>query len=336
MYDGRPSPPPDVASPSGRHSVSSAESSGSRIAPDLGGSSARYFPMRSVMYPSSGKAGSSSTKSRGSRGSQGATSARSQSRSLPPGSAEAILTEEGFPDEDDARVKEGMSDDAVKHGAENLGIVPRPQEEGGTSVSSAERPSGPRRSSSRTEGGGGGSQHTVGTPTSDASSDVKPPSLDPFLPEPTTHAKIGDPDSDEEEYDGDEDYDQSPREPSSKVQEQDFADPSTSRRTQSPRPPPTNHSTSLTGGSSSSERPMLMTSRFEHKVTEDGQHLVITGREGELERCEDEVRSVAFRLSTHPSPALTLLALLCSPYTRRVPSRPSASSSRSTTTRTSA
>lgn len=34
--------------------------------------------------------------------------------------------------------------------------------------------------------------------------------------------------------------------------------------------------------------PMLMTSRFEHKVDEAGGVYVLTGREGHLERCEDE------------------------------------------------
>ncbi|GAA5836366.1 hypothetical protein JCM9279_000365 [Rhodotorula babjevae] len=288
MYDGRPSPPLDVASPSGRASVSSAESAGSRIAPDLGGSSARYFPMRSVMYPSSGKTPSSSTKSRGSAGAT--SSGRSQqSRSLPPGSAEAVLAEEGFPDETELGANETMSRDGLQHGAEDLGLVPRPHHEheqrgAGTSAGSAERPSGPRRRSSRTENGGGGSQQTVGTPSSHTSSDLKPASLDPFLSEPTTHAKIGDPDSDDDEYDHEDDS----GEPSSKVQEQDFGDPTSTRRTKSPEPRSAPLSTTLTGDSSGSDRPILMTSRFEHTVTADGQHLVITGREGALERCEDE------------------------------------------------
>jgi len=34
-----------------------------------------------------------------------------------------------------------------------------------------------------------------------------------------------------------------------------------------------------------------MTIRFEHKMTEDG-HMVITGREGELKACEDEVSHI--------------------------------------------
>jgi hypothetical protein len=34
--------------------------------------------------------------------------------------------------------------------------------------------------------------------------------------------------------------------------------------------------------------PLMMTSRFEHKIGDDGQHLILTGRNGVLEKCEDE------------------------------------------------
>lgn len=33
---------------------------------------------------------------------------------------------------------------------------------------------------------------------------------------------------------------------------------------------------------------LVMTSRFEHKIGDDGQHLILTGREGPLQNCEDE------------------------------------------------
>ncbi|BGP50676.1 hypothetical protein JCM10450v2_006601 [Rhodotorula kratochvilovae] len=293
LHDRAGYPSPDVTSPSGRQSVSSAESSSSRIAPDLGGSSARYFPMRSVMYPASSKASSAGARS------QGGASSLSAPHTMPPGSAEAILTEEGFPDEDDIRVREGMSADGLQHAAEDLGILhpPRPHphshlsNDGSRSTSSAggDRPCGPRRTSSRTEGGDSG--QTLGTPSSHASSDHKPPSLDPFLPEPTTHAKIGDPDSDDEVYDEGASHS---RGGESMVQEQDFAESgalSHERSHQSSQEEKERDggsaSTSMTGGSAGS-RPLHMTSRFEHQVGQDGQHLVLTGREGLLERCEDE------------------------------------------------
>jgi hypothetical protein len=51
-------------------------------------------------------------------------------------------------------------------------------------------------------------------------------------------------------------------------------------------------STSITG--SSEQRPMLLTTRFEHQVTDHGEILVLTGRDGQLEKCEDEVRFFFF------------------------------------------
>lgn len=36
--------------------------------------------------------------------------------------------------------------------------------------------------------------------------------------------------------------------------------------------------------------PFPMTVRFEHEQSEDGNHLTVTGRKGELECCEEEVR----------------------------------------------
>ncbi|GAA6057033.1 hypothetical protein JCM3770_005219 [Rhodotorula araucariae] len=279
LYDRGGYPSPDVTSPSGRQSVSSAESSGSRIAPDLGGSSARYFPMRSVMYPASSKASSAGARS------QGGASSRSGPHTMPPGSAEAILTEEGFPDEDDVRVREGLSAEGVKHAAEELGILhpPRPRPESRSASSSGDRPHGPRRVSSRTEDGR--SSHTAGTPASNASSDQNPPSLDPFLPEPTTHAKIGDPDSDEELHD---DSDSHSRDVGSMVQEQDFADPLSHEAPRSPEDGASTTASTSASRTSAGEQSVHMTARFEHQIGEAGEHLVITGREGRLERCEDE------------------------------------------------
>lgn len=45
--------------------------------------------------------------------------------------------------------------------------------------------------------------------------------------------------------------------------------------------------TSIVGASIQSD--VLMTTRFEHTTTEDGGNWVLTGREGQIERCEDEV-----------------------------------------------
>lgn len=44
------------------------------------------------------------------------------------------------------------------------------------------------------------------------------------------------------------------------------------------------------GGTGSIKSLQYLTTRFEHSVGEDGTHLVLTGRDGELQRCEDEVR----------------------------------------------
>ncbi|TKA54005.1 hypothetical protein B0A53_03287 [Rhodotorula sp. CCFEE 5036] len=271
---------PDVTSPSGRLSVSSAGSSaGSRVtAPDLAGSSARYFPIRSVMYPST-----SSTGSRGSR--SGSTAAFSSGSGAPPESAEALLATEGFPmspreqDELDfananasVPAREGDSDkwltDHNRHNATRPHVRPLPDRRG---------------SSSRTEGGGrsetSGYSSSFGTEPGS-----KPASLDPYLSEPTTHAKIGDPDSDDEvEEDnqgaqgmhGEQQSKDRHREHRSDVQEHDFGGESArSAGHEGDRRTRTDQSRQLNPNESRYER--------------DGEHIVLTGREGELQRCEDE------------------------------------------------
>lgn len=72
---------------------------------------------------------------------------------------------------------------------------------------------------------------------------AKPASLDPFLPEPTTHAKA--------ELLGEAEED-----------------------------------ASSAGGS---DLQLFMSERFEHQEGEDGDHYIVTGRNGQIERCEDEV-----------------------------------------------
>ncbi|GAA6008926.1 uncharacterized protein JCM10292_006565 [Rhodotorula paludigena] len=300
--------PAGVTSPSGRHSVSSAESTGSRIAPDLGGSNARYFPMRSVMYPSSSSAGKRARSS-----GAGSSSAGAGRSTAPPGSAEQVLSEEGFPSDEGGRSpRSAMSPGELRQAASDLGLLSSEaagrgaRSAGGRSDSrsrgSYERPPGARRFSSRTEGDGS----TERAGSSPSSSEQKPPSLDPFLPEPTTHAKIDDPSSDEGEMDDDGLHE---REGESEVEERDFgdeeapksppeppqADPASLRPPAPPAPPgqPSQREARRSAGPSSSrtgisEMPMLMTSRFEHKVDEAGGVYVLTGREGHLERCEDE------------------------------------------------
>ncbi|BGP26717.1 hypothetical protein JCM10295v2_005674 [Rhodotorula toruloides] len=276
-------PSPDVASPSGRHSVSSAESSSSRIAPDFGGSSARYFPMRSVVYPtpnvtSPATSAGAASSARSYTGAKRAGSMQGPG-APPPGSAEAVLLEEGFPapPEEAAGSEPGaqLDEASLTDAAAKVGLVERSSSHGSSGEDG--RPETLRRSSSLTEGAASNAE-------SPAASEVKPPSLDPYLSEPTTHAKVGDPDSDDEE-DGEGDVHNAETE--SNVQQRDFGDETNGGRsgrvqTSTPRD---EGGSSYTGGS---DKPMLMTSRFEHRVTEDGQILVLTGREGQLERCEDE------------------------------------------------
>lgn len=50
--------------------------------------------------------------------------------------------------------------------------------------------------------------------------------------------------------------------------------------------------------SGSTEKPLILTTRFEHEVTDSGESLVLTGREGHLERCEDEVRFLSSLVSS--------------------------------------
>lgn len=167
-----------------------------------------------------------------------------------------------------------------------------------------------RGSSSRTEGGGrsetSGYSSSFGTEPGS-----KPASLDPYLSEPTTHAKIGDPDSDDEVEVGSqgaqgargEQPRNSEREHRSDVQEHDFGGESarsaghgghSRTRTDQSRQLNPNESryesaARYAGSTSPSDRSYIMTSRFEHQVTADGEHIVLTGREGDLQRCEDEV-----------------------------------------------
>ncbi|GAA6022377.1 hypothetical protein JCM10207_004744 [Rhodosporidiobolus poonsookiae] len=309
---GFPSPGPDLVSPGGMQSVSSAEgSTSSRIAaPDLGGSNARYFPMRSVMYPSTSSAGSVPTGSVGTRSGSTSTSDRpsgppgvglanlvpssgpTSAAAGPASRAEAPVggagTDEPPRQEADAGRRspsEPMDKGDWERAAQGLGIGARRG-----SRSAAERPAGAlRRESSRTQGVRSPSSQGAAV-SSHGSSDQKPPSLDPFLPEPTTHAKHGDVDSDEEEREGLDDDDGVASDADSQVQVQDFG-AKEAKRDQEERAEGGNrvaregNSTSYTGGS---EKPLLMTTRFEHQITEDGEILVLTGREGQLERCEDE------------------------------------------------
>lgn len=46
---------------------------------------------------------------------------------------------------------------------------------------------------------------------------------------------------------------------------------------------------STLGKSSVNSDKLLMTTRFEHEVGENGENFVITGRHGQIEQCEDEV-----------------------------------------------
>lgn len=88
-----------------------------------------------------------------------------------------------------------------------------------------------------------------GAPAASPFAVSQPQSLDDVLPEPTAHGK--------KEIDGE-------------YSHQDGA--SASR-----------------AGTASVASLQYLTTRFEHTVGEDGTHLVLTGRDGELQRCEDEV-----------------------------------------------
>ncbi|GAA5911258.1 hypothetical protein JCM6882_004078 [Rhodosporidiobolus microsporus] len=298
----------DVQSPSGYQSVSSADgSASSRVAaPDLGGTNARYFPMRSVMYPSASSAGSGSIPAAstggGGTGHSVTSSARStgSSRDLhgPASRADAPVGGAGSvePPREEAnagRAPEALDRGGIEHAAKGLGMQQeaswRSREGGKSSVG---RPAVERGSSSRTAGARSGASGGSRDAPSQVSSDAKPPSLDPFLSEPTTHAKHDDPpSSDEEERGGldDDDVDDA----ASQVQEHDFVEDDVERlrRKQQEEQEGGNRvaaegaSTSMTGAS---DKPLLMTTRFEHQITEGGDILVLTGREGELERCEDE------------------------------------------------
>ncbi|KAK4047468.1 hypothetical protein OIV83_005380 [Microbotryomycetes sp. JL201] len=97
------------------------------------------------------------------------------------------------------------------------------------------------------------------TPSDDSS--TKPKSLDPYLDRPTTHQKYSDQEMTEREQ---------ARKQKQQQQQQQTQDANTS--------------SSVTSG----DVLFSMTSRFEHVVGDDGQHLVVTGRDGNFVRCEDE------------------------------------------------
>ncbi|GAA5950234.1 hypothetical protein JCM21900_003518 [Sporobolomyces salmonicolor] len=253
--------PPDVGSPLSEQSASLPYSGSGRVAPDLSSSSARYFPMRSVMYPSS---------SAGTNAGRSTSSATSTARSSTGGRS---VTSGGSRSGDERSMAERLAEDF--------------------SASSTRPPMNLRGSSGETRKGVG--EYATGPLSSPslAESDPKPPSLDPFLPERTTNAKKGDPDSDEEMLGEEGDAAESV----SNVQVGDFAGGDSElggRRKQADQPeralgmPSDRASTSRTGGSSTGSKPMLMTSRFEHQINNDGTVFVLTRREGELMSCEDE------------------------------------------------
>ncbi|BGP57501.1 hypothetical protein JCM8202v2_005145 [Rhodotorula sphaerocarpa] len=249
------------------------------------------------MYPSTGSAGS--------RGSRSGSTAMSAGSAAPPESAEALLSE-GFPTSPREQDEEGL-DFGTQSFSVPIRDAGRAMKQGGmadtkSATSKRSRPDIrplPDRGNSSDLTEGGGRSETSGYSSFETQSDAKPPSLDPFLPEPTTHAKIGDPDSD----------DDAPMEglssgragsgPRSDVQEHDFEEGTTglglssTRRTGASRmlnPNETRYENAARGAGSTagSNQSYVMTSRFEHKVTDDGEHLILTGREGELQRCEDE------------------------------------------------
>lgn len=90
----------------------------------------------------------------------------------------------------------------------------------------------------------------LASPSEHPSTESKPASLDPYLDQPTTHEK----------YDDD---------------RGGGGQGDTASTTQD--------------GSMSSDKLFHMTTRFEHKVGDDGEHLVVTGRNAQIQRCEDEV-----------------------------------------------
>ncbi|KAM0790366.1 hypothetical protein ACM66B_003249 [Microbotryomycetes sp. NB124-2] len=100
------------------------------------------------------------------------------------------------------------------------------------------------------------------TPLSDDSS-TKPKSLDPYLNEPTTHEKYSDQEMTERD--------------NKKLQQQQ------QQQQQRPHSKP-NTSSSIASG----DVLFSMTTRFEHVVGDDSEHLVVTGRDGKFVRCEDE------------------------------------------------
>lgn len=219
--------------------------------------------MRNVMYPSASQDKVTSPSATGSKRSRGSGSVQSTSRS---GAAASTYSA-------------------------GTGYIGRVSENGTEDNEARERPVLDRRNSS-------GKTPTANdvaagkdpsTPSPAASSTENPPSLDPYLPEPTTHAKIGDPDSDDE---GSQDGDK--RDRMSQVQERDFADKD---GTGGKRPAghardnvgDDSQETQSRSASSASSRPLILTSRFEHQVTDDGEILILTGREGQLMNCEDEV-----------------------------------------------
>jgi hypothetical protein len=166
-----------------------------------------------------------------------------------------------------------------------------------------------RNSSGRTPTANGDNLSVENPDSSPAPSSVEPPpSLDPYLSEPTTHAKIGDPDSDEEGEDEE-------AKAASRVQERDFG---AVDETGKPRPVDNTRNeqneedsmeTHSRSTSSASSRPLILTSRFEHQVTEGGEILILTGREGQLMTCEDEVSRTILLSTFFLQPVLILFFL---------------------------
>ncbi|BGP13468.1 hypothetical protein JCM10213v2_001388 [Rhodosporidiobolus nylandii] len=321
------SPRESVRSPGGNASVSSVDSAGSRAGPDLAGSNARYFPIRSVMYPSAASTSSSTGSSsvpayiersqsvRSSGTAQSTLSKKSgQSARAPPvagpaSRAEAPVGGAGANESSRHEAASGAvasaedEQQAFERAAAGLGVTPASRSAGSASSGSRRSRPEPERGDSgktargrtetdRTSRGAAGSEAEV-------KSEDKPRSLDDFLEEPTTHAKHGEPGSDDEEREGVDEREgegeelkaadeaaADAAETGSNVQVHDFVgEEQAAQKEGGNRIAAYGAVSSVTGAS---DKPLLMTSRFEHQIADDGNILVLTGREGQLERCEDE------------------------------------------------
>ncbi|GAA5866364.1 hypothetical protein JCM8547_000754 [Rhodosporidiobolus lusitaniae] len=302
----------DAFSPSGMTSVSSADGSTTsrHTGPDLGGSKSRYFPMRSVLYPSSDKPSGSSATAGSSRKTSSVTStaagtsssiAAHASLSGPASRAEAPVGGAGSmePSRDEANAgpsrppapsSAGSREDLEK-AVGRLGMLPhaRRSDDG---RSGPERPGvTPRRSSDKTEQGRRRRRSRTSKTSSQTSSKQKPPSLDDLLPDPPSQAKQGGSDSDEANEAASRRQKQGSKR--NDVEVQDFADEEADYAERRKDVLQDGERVVKAAGDAStntfsSEKPLLMTTRFEHQMTDDGEILVLTGRDGELERCEDE------------------------------------------------